>query len=56
MTVAEVKDRPGALDVLQHFGLNHCCGAHLTLRESAASAGARLDDLLEALARAGGRS
>jgi iron-sulfur cluster repair protein YtfE (RIC family) len=55
-TVAEVKDRPGAMDVLQRFGLNHCCGAHLTLRESAASAGARLDDVLEALARAGGRS
>ena len=52
-TVAEVKDRPGALDVLQRFGLNHCCGAHLTLRESAASAGARLEDVLEALARAG---
>jgi len=56
MTVAEVKDRPGALDVLQRFGLNHCCGAHLTLRESAASAGAPLDDVLEALARAGARS
>lgn len=51
-TVEDVKARPGAMDVLQRFGLNHCCGAHLTLRESAASAGVRVEDVLEALASA----
>ena len=54
-TVEEVKNRPGALEVLQRFGLNHCCGAHLSLRESAASAGARLEEVLQALAQAGAR-
>jgi iron-sulfur cluster repair protein YtfE (RIC family) len=55
MTVEQVKGRPGALEVLQRFGLNHCCGAHLTLRESAASAGVRVDDVLAALAEPGAR-
>jgi iron-sulfur cluster repair protein YtfE (RIC family) len=55
-TVEDAKKRPGALDVLQRFGLNHCCGAHLTLRESAASAGVRVEDVLEALASAGARA
>jgi iron-sulfur cluster repair protein YtfE (RIC family) len=50
-----VKTRPGALEVLQRFGLNHCCGAHLSLRESAASAGVPVEDVLEALATAGAR-
>lgn len=54
-TVEEAKTRPGAVDVLERFGFNHCCGAHLTLRESAASAGVRVEDVLEALAQAGGR-
>ena len=54
-TVEETKTRPGAIEVLQRFGLNHCCGAHLTLRESAASAGVRVEDVLEALAQTGGR-
>jgi len=41
-TVAEVAEhRAGAL--------NHCCGAHLTLREAAAAAGVPLDALLAAL-------
>ena len=40
---------PGALLVLKAKGINHCCGAHLTLREAAAAAGTPLDDLLEAL-------
>src|SRR5512132_1453455 len=56
MTVEQVKSRPGALEVLERFGLNHCCGAHLTLRESAASAGVRVEDVLEALAQAGARA
>jgi iron-sulfur cluster repair protein YtfE (RIC family) len=54
-SVAEATKRPGAREVLQRFGLNHCCGAHLTLRESAASAGVSVDTVLEALAQASGR-
>jgi iron-sulfur cluster repair protein YtfE (RIC family) len=34
---------------LEAFGLNHCCGAHLTLREGAAAAGVAVDDVLAAL-------
>ena len=41
---------PAALAILKAKGINHCCGAHLTLREAAAAAGTPLDDLLEALA------
>jgi iron-sulfur cluster repair protein YtfE (RIC family) len=35
--------------VLQRLGVNHCCGAHLTLREAAAAAGVELPVLLRAL-------
>jgi iron-sulfur cluster repair protein YtfE (RIC family) len=55
-TVEKAKTRPGAIEVLQRFGLDHCCGAHLTLRESAASANVRVEDVLEALEQAGGRA
>lgn len=55
MTVEQIKGRPGALQILQTFGLNHCCGAHLTLREAAASAGVRVEDVLQALAESGAR-
>jgi iron-sulfur cluster repair protein YtfE (RIC family) len=48
-TVAEVSQRCGALEVLQRLGINHCCGAHLSLREAAAAAGVSLDALLGAL-------
>jgi iron-sulfur cluster repair protein YtfE (RIC family) len=49
-TVADVAGhRPGALDVMKDMGINHCCGAHLTLREAAAAAGVSLDALLAAL-------
>jgi iron-sulfur cluster repair protein YtfE (RIC family) len=41
---------PGALAILKARGINHCCGAHLTLREAAAAAGTPLEDLLETLA------
>ena len=34
---------------MQEMGINHCCGAQLTLREAAASAGVPLDALLAAL-------
>ena len=48
-TVAQAKSRPGALPVLDRLGINHCCGAHLTLREAAAAAGVELSALLRAL-------
>lgn len=49
-TVGEVAHhRPGALEVMKEMGINHCCGAQLTLREAAASAGVPLDALLTAL-------
>ena len=47
--VGDVARVPGALAVLERFGLNHCCGAHLSLREGAAAAGVAVDDLLRAL-------
>jgi iron-sulfur cluster repair protein YtfE (RIC family) len=47
--VAEVSRVPGALEVLERMGINHCCGAHLSLREAAASAGVPFDALLRAL-------
>jgi len=42
---------PGRLDTMKEMGINHCCGAHLTLREAAASAGITLEALLKALNR-----
>jgi iron-sulfur cluster repair protein YtfE (RIC family) len=49
-TVGDVARRyAGALETMQEMGINHCCGAHLTLREAAASAGVPLDALLAAL-------
>lgn len=36
---------------MKEMGSNHCCGAHLTLGEAAASAGIALDALLAALKR-----
>ena len=55
-TVESVASRsPRALEAMKALGLNHCCGAHLSLVEAAASAGvpletvlARLDDALAA--------
>lgn len=55
-TVEEAKLRPGALEVLQRFGINHCCGAHLSLREAAAAASAPLEDLMDSLAATGDRA
>jgi iron-sulfur cluster repair protein YtfE (RIC family) len=49
-TVADVTDqRAGALEIIKEMGINHCCGAHLTLREAAAAAGVPVDALLVAL-------
>ena len=41
----------GTLEVMQRMGINHCCGAQLTLAEAAAAAGIPLQALLEALNR-----
>jgi iron-sulfur cluster repair protein YtfE (RIC family) len=48
-TVADAAARPGGRAVLERLGLNHCCGAHLTLAEAAAAAGVPLERLLAAL-------
>jgi len=54
--VGDVARDPAALAVLERFGLNHCCGGHLSLREGAAAAGAEVQALLRALEEAAGRS
>jgi iron-sulfur cluster repair protein YtfE (RIC family) len=52
-TVGQVAGRsPRALEVLQRFGINHCCGASLTLAAAAAAAGVDLGALLVALREA----
>lgn len=49
-TVGDVAHHyPGTLEVMKQMGINHCCGAQLTLAEAAASAGVSLDALLKAL-------
>ena len=48
-TVAAASRRPEALDALKRLGVNHCCGAHLSLAEAAAAAGVPLDQLLAAV-------
>ncbi len=40
---------PGTLEVMKELGINHCCGAQLTLSEAAASAGIPLATLLKTL-------
>jgi hypothetical protein len=52
--VGDVARDPAALAVLERFGLNHCCGGHLSLREGAAAAGVDLPALLRALEEAAG--
>ena len=53
-TVEEVGKDPAALAVLKEMGVNHCCGAHLTLAEAAAAAGITVDALLGRLNRTAG--
>jgi len=48
-SVREVAADATGLVVLERFALNHCCGAHLSLREGAAAAGVDLEVLLAAL-------
>jgi hypothetical protein len=38
-----------AREVMDRLGLNHCCGAHLTLAEAAAAAGLSVDGVMRAL-------
>ena len=54
--VGDVAREPAALAALERFGLNHCCGGHLSLREGAAAAGVELPTLLRALEEASGRA
>jgi iron-sulfur cluster repair protein YtfE (RIC family) len=52
LTVGDVAHHyAGTLSIMKEMGINHCCGAHLTLREAAASAGVALEVLLDALNR-----
>jgi uncharacterized protein (DUF2249 family) len=44
-----VRHHAEALELFKRAGINHCCGAHLSLREAAAAAGAPLGALLLAL-------
>jgi uncharacterized protein DUF542 len=49
-TVGEVVRRiPGALQIMKEMGINHCCGAGLTLAEAAASVGMPVGTVLAAL-------
>src|SRR5215471_2426195 len=49
-TVGEVVQHDAdALEIMKQLGINHCCGAHLTLREAAAAVGASLEALLAKL-------
>jgi iron-sulfur cluster repair protein YtfE (RIC family) len=55
-TVAEVSRDPRVLEILKARGINHCCGAHLSLRAAAAAAGVDLAHLLAELEVAGAAS
>ena len=51
-TVAELTRDPRILAVVAAKGINHCCGAHLPLREAAAAAGVSLEEVLAEIAAA----
>jgi len=54
-TVGDVaRHYPGTLEVMKRMGVNHCCGAQLTLAEAAASVGVSVDNLLATLRGAAG--
>lgn len=46
---AIAQEYPGAREVMARLGINHCCGAHLTLAEAAAAAGVSLETVVETL-------
>jgi len=54
-TVEEIKARPGAIEALDRFSIDHCCGARLSLREAAAAAGVSVTAVLDALGRSPAR-
>ena len=54
--VGEVARAPEARGALERLGVNHCCGAHLTLAAAAAAAGLPVDELLDAVNGASGGS
>ena len=45
-TVADLTRDPRIHAIVAAKGINHCCGAHLPLREAAAAAGVPLDEVL----------
>jgi iron-sulfur cluster repair protein YtfE (RIC family) len=47
--IGDLARDPAARAVLERFGLNHCCGAHLSLREGTAAAGVELAAVVRAL-------
>ena len=49
---AIAREHPGAREAMARLGINHCCGAHLTLTEAAAAAGVSLETLVDTLTRA----
>jgi tRNA 2-thiouridine synthesizing protein A len=51
-TVAEVSRDPRAREVLVRLGINHCCGAQLSLAEAAIAAGVPIEELMRALSGA----
>lgn len=53
--VGDIARDAASLAVLERFGVNHCCGADLSLREGAAAAGVDLAQLLRALEAAAPR-
>ena len=52
-TVGEIARDPRVLEILKAKGINHCCGAHLSLRVAAAAAGVPLDEILTAIEATG---
>jgi hypothetical protein len=46
---AAARRSPQGLPILQRFGIDTCCGGHLTLAQAAASAGVPVETVLRAL-------
>lgn len=46
---AAARRSPHGLPILQRFGIDTCCGGHLTLEQAAASAGVPVEAVLRAL-------
>jgi regulator of cell morphogenesis and NO signaling len=51
---ATARRSPQGLPILQRFGIDTCCGGHLTLAQAAAAAGVPVETVLEALEPARG--